>query len=420
MVGIDADPDYSAFCAGALQDPYPFFNRLRSEDPVHWSAALNAWVLTRDDDIFGALSDPRVGYERIGALMNPVDPQGRVSLKPLEEHIGHWLGFTDPPRHTRLRAIVGRMFTPRLARAMTPRVQDTVDSLLDEVDAGEGFDVMTDLASKPPERLIYNLMDLPLDMRARFRQLVDCIGAFVGNMGPGLDAAADDANAATLEHLAYFRALATERARHPGQDLVSELAVLEASGELTEQELLGLCVFVFAAGQTPFRFIATAMYLLLDRPEAADAWRADTTIAASGIEESLRYEAPLQIVTTVALIPLEIRGRSIEKGDLLVLCLAAGNRDPETFVDPDRLDLRRQPNRHLSFGWGAHYCLGAPLTRVEAEIAIGTTLRRIPGLRLASERAEWTQSQTERRLASLPVNIGPDRPRPLTIGLAKG
>jgi hypothetical protein len=406
MPVAEADLDYAGFCAGTLQDPYPFFARLRARDPVHWSEPLNAWVLTRHDDIFAALSDTRLGYGRIGALMAPIAQDRRASLAPLEEHIGHWLGFTDPPQHTRLRKLVSGMFTPRLARDMRPRIQATVDSLLDEVDADGGCDLIVQLAARLPERIVYDLMDMPLESRTEFRRLVDCIGAFVGNVGVELDKAADDANAATLELLAFFRALADDRSRHPGPDIVSQLAVLEAAGEITEQELLGLCVFIFGAGQTPFPFLATALYVLLSHPGSAAGWRADPAVTATGMEELLRYESPLQILTTVAVDPLEIRGRSIRSGELLVLALAAGNRDPDAFRDPDALDIHRQPNRHLSFGWGAHYCLGASLTRIEADCAIGTALTRFPRLRLETATADWMPSMTERRLRSLVVEVG--------------
>ncbi len=224
-------------------------------------------------------------------------------------------------------------------------------------------------------------------------------------MGPSIEATADDANAATLELGRYFRELINERARQRGTDLISELAELEAQGQVTEQELIGLAVFIFAAAQTPLGFLATALMLLLAHPEQKDRWLADPSIADLAIEELLRYEAPLQILSAIAVAPLEMRGRKIQPGDLIILVLGAANRDPDPFPEPDRLDVGRSPNRHLSFGWSTHFCLGAPLTRVEARITIDTTLRRFPSLQLADDRLDWITSMTERRLQRLPVLI---------------
>ncbi len=401
---MDSD-DYSRFCDGSLSDPYPFFARLRTEDPVHWSEALNGWVITRHDDAFGALSDPRIGMDRIGALMAAVPQHRRPALRPLEEHIGHWLGFTDPPQHTRLRRIVSHTFTPRFAQAMAGRIQVAVDLLLDDLATKPGFDVLDDLARPLPAVVIYELMGIPLERRQQLSALVDRVGAFVSNVGPSLEQAADEANAAVLELQGYFRDLLRERSTDPGADLVSELAELRRNDEVTDAELMGLCVFIFAAGQTPFPFLTTALMLLLTHPAEKDRWVEDPSIHRPAIEELLRYEAPLQLLSAVAIEPMELRGRSIKRDDLVISILGAANRDPEVFPEPDRLDLGRSPNQHLSFGWAAHFCLGAPLTRVETQITLDSVLRRFPGLRLGAEPLEWITSMTERRLKRLPVLI---------------
>ena len=268
-----------------------------------------------------------------------------------------------------------------------------------------GFEVLEDLARPLPAVIVYELMGIPMTMRRELSALIDRVGAFVSNVGVPAAEAADDANAATLELQRFFRELADERIAEPGDDLVSELAELERTGAITEAELLGLSVFIFGAGQTPFPFLTTAVMLLLTHPDERRRWITDPSVHGPAIEELLRYEAPLQIVSAVGVELAHIRGRTIKPGDLVILALGAANRDPEPFPEPDRLDLDRSPNRHMSFGWAAHYCLGAPLTRVETRITIDTVLRRFPDLRLADEPLEWITSMTERRLQRLPVLI---------------
>ena len=243
-----ADEAYGQFCAGTLNDPYPFLARLREEDPVHWSEPLGAWLITRYDDVFALHQDGRASHDRIGGLMAGLSGPARVTARPLEEHIGNWLPFTDPPKHTRLRRILAATFTPRLAQRLTERMESITSELVDRQPAGRPFDIVNGLAYELPTTIIYELMGMPTSMRREFNSLIHEIGPFLENAGPTLEPAAIRASSATVELQQLFRELAQERLRQPREDLISELAVLEARGDISEVELMSLCVFVFAAG----------------------------------------------------------------------------------------------------------------------------------------------------------------------------
>ena len=398
--------EYDLFCEGLLSDPYPLFHTLRREAPVHWSDRLNGWVLTRYDDVFSANRDLRFASDRASVNMSGLAEPERTRLAPLGEHVSNWLGFTDPPKHTRMRDLVSGTFTFRHAEGLRNRIQQIVDSLLSEVEARGEMDLVDDFAHPLPATVICEILGVPMENRAQFRSWIEDITEFIGGLGASyLKRTADKAEESRKELTHLFRELTLQRRREPREDLITALAAVEGEeGGLSEQELLGLCVFLFAAGhETTVSLIANAMVSLFQNPGELERLRSDPSLMKTAVEEFLRYEPPIQIDTRLMVEDVELRGRTIRKGDAVMLVRAAANRDPEQFPDPDRLDIGRQNNTHLTFGQGIHTCLGAPLARIEGQVALTTLLERFPDIRLQSEEVDWWENMTLRSPRTLPL-----------------
>ena len=397
--------EYELFCDGRLADPYPLFHRLRSEDPVHWSERLNSWVLTRYDDVRAASRDQRFASDRASVNMSALSEPDRTRLRPLGEHVSNWLGFTDPPKHTRMRNLISKTFTSKLAEDMRARIQQIVDALIDDVEGQGQMDLVNDFAYPLPATLICEILGVPAGAQRQFKTWTDDISAFIGGTGPYAARVADRAEESRKELTGMFRELTLQRRREPREDLISALAAKEGEEEgLTEQELLGLCVFLFVAGhETTVSLISNGMASLLQNRGELERLRSDPSLMETAVEEFLRYESPIQIDTRLIAEDVELRGRSLRKGQAVMMVRAAANRDPAQFPDPDRFDVGRQDNRHLAFGWGIHFCLGAPLARVEAQIAMKTLLERLPDMRLESDEVDWWENMALRCPQSLPV-----------------
>jgi hypothetical protein len=395
--GLDfLDPDF-------LADPYPVYHRLRAEDPVHHHP-FGFYVLTRYDDVAAFLRDPRFGKSGYQALFESRFGGGADAS---------WLAlsmlFRDPPDHTRLRALVGKAFTPRVVETLRPRVQTIVDRLLDRAAGAGRMEVIADLAYPLPVTVISELLGVPATE-------ADVVRGWSLDLARALDAIAlpvdpeviERGRRATGDMVDYFRRLAEARRRQPGPDLLSGLVEAEEAGDrLTERELLATCVLLYVAGhETTVNLIGNGLLALLRHPEERRRLRDNPALVSGAIEELLRFDGPVQRTGRMATCDAEIGGVAIPAGSLVLGFLGAANRDPAHFAEPDRLDVARDEPRHLAFGSGIHYCLGAPLARLEAQVAIGTLLGRFPGLTLAVERPAWRPSSTLRGLEALPVALG--------------
>ena len=408
-----AAPAYAEFCEGRLADPYPLLAWLRSNDPVHWSPTLGSWILTRYDDVVEGLLDRRFANDRIAASMDVLPPDVRETCAPHGVHVSNWLGYTDPPKHTRLRALLRTTFTPARAHAMEPRIRELTDALLDEVCEADEPDLAGGLAFPLPARVICEILGIPLPRAEAFHRWSDDMGGFTGNIGPTLVEIAPRAMASYVELEEFIAEMVAERRRHPQDDLIAHLASAEAEGGLSRTELTGLSVFSLMAGhETTSGLISSALAIVLSDESLRVALSVDPSCYPRAIEEILRLEAPIQFSPRLVAEDLEKRGRMLRKGDVVMLHLGAANRDPERFSDPDRLDLDRPNNRHLSFAWGPHFCLGAPLARTEATIALSRVLERFPDVRLIDPEPAWRENMTMRSHPRLSVDIRPpDGPR---------
>ena len=396
---------FNPFLPEVHEDPYPLYHRLRAEDPVHRSA-LGFWVLTRHADVLALLRDPRMSRnprrsERLGVLRSSAEVD---ELLASEETAPSML-FVDPPDHTRLRALVNKAFTPAAAQRLRPRVEAIVAGLLERVAGAGAMDVVEDLAYPLPVTVICELFGVPEADWDRFRdwsrELVRLLDPLVA------PDALDRALQARRGLRGYLRGLVAERRGHPTGDLLTALIAAEDHGhQLSEAELVSMCVLLLVAGhETTVNLIANGTLALLHHPKARAQLQADPGLIGSAVEELLRYDSPVQFTSRHALVDLEIGGCRVRAGETVIAVLGAANRDPAQFNDPDRLDLARRPNRHVAFGGGIHFCLGAPLARLEARIAIPALLARLPGLEPGPEPPVRRDTVTLRGLASLPVTF---------------
>ena len=382
-----------------LSDPYPLFHRLRTEDPVHWEADLEFWALTRYADALYALREDSLLSSAIHDSPRP----GGVGLSS-----ARWFVFLDPPRHTRLRALVHSAFTPQVVEGLRARIQAIVDELLDRAAEAGRLDLIADLGFPLPAIVIAELLGVPAEDRAQFRAWSADLAAAGGLVRMAADGAErlSRARAGGAALNAYFRDIIRERRRAPRDDLVSRLTgVQSAEGTLSEEELVDTCaLLLFAGHETTTNLIGNGMLALLRHPDELSRLRADPSLIGSAVEELLRYDSPVQIRVRVARETIEIGGRRIAKGQRVLVLVGAANRDPARFPDPDRLDIARPDNRHLAFGHGIHFCTGAPLARLEGAIAIRRLLRRFPRLELTTDQLAWRETLTLRALNALPVS----------------
>jgi cytochrome P450 len=384
-------------------NPYPFYRQLRSVDPVHWSAFLGFWVLTRYTDCVAMLRDPRSSADPRDWASYEAVMQGVGEDRPLMQMQRRWMLLMNPPDHTRLRTLVTKAFTPRVVEGLRPRIQEIVDSLLDQVQGARTMNVIADLAYPLPVIVIAEMLSVPAEDRDKFkgwsRDLARTLDPITT---PEILAAGDEA---TLAFLDYFGTLVAKRRKDPRDDLLSSLIAAEEQGDrLTEDELLATAILLFGAGhETTMNLIGNGLLALLRHPDQLEKLRNDPSLIHSAVEEFLRYDGSVQMTGRMALQDIEIGGKVIAKGQQAIIVLGAANRDPAQFPDPDRLDITRSDNRHIVFSHGIHYCLGAPLARIEAQIAINTLLRRMPALQLSTDTLEWRETVTLRGLKALPV-----------------
>ena len=394
MTAAPPDP----FAPAAQPDPYPAYARLRREAPVHplvLPDGTRRWLVTRYEDVDAALRDPRLSKR---------DPQRDAMPPVVRAVVANQMLAQDPPDHTRLRRLVAQAFTPRLVAGREPLVQRTADDLLDRVRPGEGFDLVGDYAHPLPLTVIADLLGIPPEDRGPFRRWSDAAVAVDPAGGPVPPWRLD----ALGEFAAYLTALFARKRRDPGDDLTSGLVHAADEGDaLSPEELLAMVWLLLVAGhETTVNLIGNGVLALLRHPDQLALLRADPGLLPGAVEELLRYDGPVETSTPrFSTAEVDLPGGTIPAGEQVIVVLASADRDPERFPDADVLDVRRADVRHLAFGRGVHYCLGAPLARMEGRIALGTLLRRVPGLRSAVpfEELEWRRSLLVRGLRAFPV-----------------
>lgn len=401
-------PLYDPFSPAFHADPYPNYHWLRAYHPVFRNelAAGGEWLLTRHADVVAALRDARLSSEVVPPrVIEQLAASGQPLLAGLARLFVHMLILVDDPGHARLRGLVSKAFTPRPVQRLRGRIEALADTLLDAAAARGELEIVEEFAAPLAVGAIAALLGLPSADAVPLKQWADDIVLLLdrNTKAEGFQRAALSAS----EMAGWVRGWIEERRASPGEEVISGLiAARERDDLLSEDELVSTCVLLLAAGhQTTMHGIGNATLALLRHPEALDALRAAPARLGPAVEELVRYDGPLQRVWRTARVDLEIGGRRIAAGDDVVLVLGAANRDPAVFREPDSVDLGRRENRHLGFGHGAHFCVGAALARLELRIGLGRLLARFPALKLASDALEWRSGSMVRGLRALPVRF---------------
>lgn len=387
-----------------LANPYPLYRALRETDPVHWDPFLHAWVVTRYEDVIQVMlkcsadRTPTPAQLEAMGMLSELQPIARVMVKQML--------FLDAPAHTRLRALCASAFTPARVAELRQKIYAIADSLIDRIADSDRCDVIEDFANPLPAIVTAELFGVPVEDHRKLKDWSTDFVEMLGNFQHNPDRVRR-ALQATENLVAYFQEAMRQQEINPRPGLVRSLMDAQVEGQrLTEEEIVANLIITMAGGQeTTTNLIGNGLVSLLRNPDQMELLANDPSVAASAIEELLRYESPSQHTARIAPEDMELGGKQIRKRQAVIAVFAAANRDPERFPDPDRLDLRRTDNRHVAFAWGSHYCFGAPLARMEGQIAFERLLHRLPNLRLEPGRLEWRDNLGLRGLKSLPARI---------------
>ena len=386
-----------------LADPYPLYRALMEKDRVQWDPFLHSWVVTGYAEVLHVL-------HKFSADRTPTPEQlkamGLPQLEPIAAVMVKQMLFLDGATHARLRGLCSAAFTSRRVDGMREQIQDIADGLVDKVAASGRMDVIRDFAAPLPAIVTATLMGLPTADHAQLKSWSADFAEMLGNFQHNPERAGRVLKSLN-EMIAYFRSAIRDQQREPRPGLIQALLSAEVEGQhLDEEEVIANIIVTMVGGQeTTTNLIGNGMLTLARNPGALAQLRDDPDIIESAVEELLRYESPSQHTGRITPHDMVLGDKELKKGAAVMAVMAAGNRDPLRFPDPDRLDLLRTDNRHLAFGWAAHFCFGAPLARIEGQIAFNTLLRRLPGVALEPVKLEWRENLGLRGLKSLPVRF---------------
>jgi len=400
-----SEPLFNPLSPDFIRDPYPHYERLRTSDPMHITAH-GAFLASRHAEVSLVLRDKRFGKDFVERTIRRYGP--KIMDEAIFRSMRHWMLTQDPPDHTRLRGLVVKAFTARKVEDMRPRIQEVVDRTIDAVIAHGHMDLIEDFAFRLPVTIICDMLGIPEEHREVFYKSSRDGGRIVDPV-PLSPKEIAEANASNAAARMYFEQLFELRRREPGEDLTTQLVQAEEAGsKLTNEELTANIILLFGAGhETTVNLIGNGLLALHRNPDQLVLLKANPSLITNAIEEFLRYDSSVQLTSRVTLEDIEdLGGKSIPKGETVLCLLGSANRDPAVYPDrPDRLDVTRPNVKPLSFGGGIHFCLGAQLARIEAEIAISTLLRRLPELRLDdAENPEWRPTFVLRGLKQLPAS----------------
>ncbi len=400
------DPHDRSFVA----DPYPALARLRKNAPVHWSPPLRAWVVTRYDDVHAVLHDKQLSADTVTPFYTSQPSETQARIGALMRYLGNWLVFKDPPDHTRIRNLTARVFTSRALAPVRTNVEQISTKLLSAMQPDTQVDLVATYSNPLPAYVIMDMLGVPRALLPDMKHWSDEIKLFIGSARSVPDKY-DRARAGVEAMADAFREVIDDHRRRPRDDVLSLLVEAhdDADGRLSDDELIATCIlFLFAGHETTTNLITMASMHMMRRPQQRERFLALETDAdiEAATEEFLRFDGPTPSMVRIATEDHQIGGQAIKAGERIYAMIAAANRDPEVFECADELDIGRPSKRHYAFGYGTHFCLGAPLARLEAAIAIPALHRQFPHMQLAADPV-WADGMTLRGPLRLPVSLGP-------------
>lgn len=396
----DVTISFSLTSSEFLKNPYPFYDKLRAIHPIYRGNLLKypGWYVTGYEEATEILKDSRFKNR----IPLPTTSKKYEHLKNIQKDM---LVYMNQPDHKRLRMLVSKVFTPRIVENHRPYIKETVNDLLNEVQNNKSMDVVTDFAFPLASLIIAKILGIPAEERYQFRDWSLSLIQTIDFSRTRKELT--DGNVTSMKLINYFKELIEKRKLKPKDDLISMLIKEEQQGDkLTDEELLATCILLVIAGhETTVNLISNSILALLNHPNQLIKLKENPSLIERAVEEFLRYESPTQMIARIASEDIEINDVTIKKGEHVYLLLGAVNRDPKTFINANVLDITRNPNPHLAFGYGIHFCIGSTLARIEAQIAIQTLLERMPNLQLATPELQWRKLIGFRSLHALPIKF---------------
>jgi cytochrome P450 len=402
-------PKYDLLSSEFFASPEPTLQAMRENDPVYWHEDVKCWIVTRYDDVQYVLRDKRFSVDRSGLIGTGSSAQVSEKVKWCNEFLRNWLVFSDPPRHTRLRALVSRAFIPQRIAGLREPIERLAEELLSRVAEQGTMEVVSDLALPLPSLLTGEMLGLPRKRSDDLKRWSDDLFRLVG-AGVASDDLVTASHQGLRECREYFAEVVEERRRSRGDDLISQLVVAaDQDPEITKDELIAVCATLMAGSyETTTHLIANGLFALLTHPDQMKLLKDQPSLIESAVEELIRYNGPALSLVRRPLVDIELHGHAISAGENVCCMLHAANHDPAHFREPGRLDITRAENRHVGLGVGIHFCLGAALTRLETRIAL-SSLIRLPNLELDDDHVVFRPNLVMRGLQSLRVRFSPRR-----------
>ena len=403
MPSLPEIADYDPRDPDVIDDPIPVLTHLQKVDPVHWSQRLNGWVITGYDDARAILTDEQISADRLTPFYEHQSDAMQKRISELIRYLNTWVAFKDPPEHTRLRTLMNKVFTRAAVRELRPAIERAVGRLLDAMAGRDEVDFIQVFAYPLPAAVIMDMLGLPHEDTESLKDWSNKMQLFIGSATTSSDKYAL-AERGAIEMAEYFRNIILEREKNLGDDMISKLLTIRQQGDaLTEDEVIGTSMlFLFGGHETTTNLLGNGVRAFLANPEQLARLKANPKLIRRAVEEVLRYDGPTGATVRVVKEDHLLHGRTLRKGDRVFVMINAANHDDRIFDNPGTFDIERDPNPHLTFNYGAHFCLGAPLARLEGEVAFMRLFERFPEMRLTAERYRYMDTLVMRGVRSMP------------------
>lgn len=406
MPSVPKIADYDPRDPDVIDDPIPVLTRLQSVDPVHWSTKLNGWVITGYDDARAILTDKQISADRLTPFYEHQSPSMQKRISELIRYLNTWVAFKDPPEHTRLRTLMNKVFTRAAVRELRPAIERAVDRLLDSMEGQSEVDFIEAFAYPLPAAVIMDMLGLPHEDTEALKDWSNKMQLFIG----GATTSSEKytlAERGAIEMATYFRDVIIDREKNLGDDMISKLLTIRQEGEaLTEDEVIGTSMlFLFGGHETTTNLLGNGVRAFLSHPEQLQKLLSRPELIRSAVDEVLRFDGPTGATVRVVKEDHELHGQQLKRGDRVFVMINAANHDERVFDSPGTFDIERNPNPHLTFNYGAHFCLGAPLARLEGEVAFLRLFDRFPAMTLTAQRYRYMDTLVMRGVRSMPVSL---------------